>query len=96
MSENEKKQFEYDEKGRIIVDLRTGFNQNGTQIKIIAMREPTVNDQLVAEKMIKVSDAEREIKVFSNLCEISPDEVKSLTMRDFKKLQEAYLNFLTE
>ncbi|OTG64333.1 hypothetical protein B9T25_12905 [Acinetobacter sp. ANC 4470] len=60
----------------------------------ISMREPTVQDLLSAELQAKgKSDAEQEITMFANLCEIAPDFIKSLGLKDYKRIQEAYRLF---
>lgn len=74
------------------IKLDTGIEINGTTVKVLTMREPTVADQLSADE-IKGSDAVKEITIFANLCEISPDEIKQMTMKDYRKLQEAYRDF---
>mgnify|MGYP001553870790 FL=1 len=74
------------------IKLDTGIEINGTTVKVLTMREPTVADQLSADE-IKGSDALKEITIFANLCEISPDEIKQMTMKDYRKLQEAYRDF---
>ena len=74
------------------IKLDTGIEINGTTVKVLTMREPTVADQLSADE-IKGSDALKEITIFANLSEISPDEIKQMTMKDYRKLQEAYRDF---
>ena len=56
---------------------------NGRQI---SMREPTVEDQLA---VAKGSDAEREIALVANLCDLTPSEVKSLSLRNYRRVQAA-------
>lgn len=65
----------------------------GARVKILRMREPTVADQLVFEAM-KGSDLERDYRYFANLCEVSPDDLKRLPLRDYKRVQKAFLDFL--
>lgn len=63
-------------------------------INQIQMREPTVQDLLSAELQSKgKSDAEQEIKMFANLCEIAPDFIKKLGLKDYKRIQESYRLF---
>lgn len=65
----------------------------GVEQQKLRMREPTVNDQVVASEM-KGSDATREISMFANLCEVSPDEIRALPMRSFARVQKGYSSFL--
>lgn len=65
----------------------------GARTSALRMREPTVGDQLAAEKT-RGEPADRELALFANLCEISPDDLKKLPMRDYKRVQAAYSGFL--
>lgn len=67
---------------------------DGTEVKALPMREPTVQDQLTASKMALGDDAETEVLMFANLTELSPDAIKGLPMRQYKRLQVAYIGFL--
>lgn len=66
---------------------------NGIEQKTLSMREPTVEDQIVHDEM-KGSDAVREVTMFSNLCEISPDDIRKLSLKSYQRLQKAYSGFL--
>lgn len=65
----------------------------GAKVSVVRMREPTVGDQEVASEMTG-SDATREITVLANLCELAPDDIRKMPLRDYKRLQTAYLGFL--
>lgn len=65
----------------------------GSKVTALRMREPTVRDNLMMEKT-SGSEAEQEIALMANLCEITPDEVKGLTLRNYKRLQAAVTSFL--
>lgn len=58
------------------------------------MRRPKVRDMLAAEKS-KGTDAEKEIVLFANLCEVTPAEIEALDMVDYQQLQQAYQGFLS-
>ncbi len=64
----------------------------GTKIPVVRMREPTVQDQLTMEAN-KGTEAEKEIGLMANLCMMAPADVKKMPLRDFKRLQMAYINF---
>lgn len=66
---------------------------NGVQTASVRMREPTVGDQEVASEM-SGSDASREIAVFANLCSLAPEDIRKLPLREYKRLQTAYLAFI--
>ena len=67
---------------------------NGIETTALSMRRPKVRDMLVGEKKGK-SDAEREIHVFANLCEVTPDLIQELDMADYAELQKTYQDFLS-
>lgn len=74
------------------IELTHPIKIAGVETKTIRMREPTVRDQLAANK-IKGDDAEKELAMFANLCGIAPEDLHSMKMRDYTKLQEAYAGF---
>ena len=49
-------------------------------------------DQLILEDM-KGSDAAKEVALVANLCEVTPDDIKRLTLRDYRKVQKAFSGF---
>ena len=75
------------------IKFEKGFDRNGATVKTVTMREPTVEDQLTAQEGEK-STARAEVKIIANLCECAPEEITSLTLRDYGKLQEAYAGFM--
>ena len=64
------------------------------EIKELTMRRPSVGDQLAAEHDSK-SVGENEVRMFANLCAISPDEMKQVDLKDYRKIQDAYKSFLS-
>lgn len=74
------------------IQLTTPVVIAGTEVKALRMREPTVADQLAVDE--KGSNSAQEIAMFSNLCEISPDDIKRMKLRDYRKLQTAFFGFL--
>lgn len=81
------------DKGYVDVELARPLTIDGAQVKALRMREPTVADQLASDEM-KGGEAAKEITMLANLCEVSPDDIKRLTLRDYKKLQGAFMGFL--
>lgn len=79
--------------GFVDIDLSRPLAVDGTEVKQLRMREPTVADQLVSEEM-KGTDSVKEIAMLSNLCEVTPDDIKKLSLRDYKKVQAAFLGFI--
>lgn len=65
---------------------------NGVEQGTLRMREPTVGDTEIVSEM-DAGDATREIVAIANLCDVAPNDVRKLPLRDFKRLQTAYLGF---
>ena len=75
------------------VTLKTGVTIDGTKVMKLRMREPEVGDQLASDNA-KGGDAAKEIALFANLCEVTPDDIKRLKLRDHKRLQVAFMGFI--
>ena len=76
-----------------VIPLSRPVMMLGEQRTELRMREPTVGDQLAAEKM-PGSAAEKEVRVMANLCEVPPDEFQRLPLRDYARVQDAYRDFI--
>lgn len=74
-------------------DLKRAPKIDGTEVKVLVMREPTVGDQLLADKS-SAHAGDREVTVFANLTEQSPGAIEALSLRQYGRLQEAYSAFL--
>lgn len=75
------------------IKLTSPLTIAGAEVKALRMREPTVADQLASEET-KGTDAAREIAMFANLCEVAPDDIKRLTLKDYRAVQKAFAGFL--
>ena len=62
---------------------------DGTAVKSLTMREPTVDDQLIADKAAN-SRGEQEVILFASLTEQNPEAIRSLKLRQYTRLQDAY------
>lgn len=79
--------------GFVDITLSRPAELAGVKTSTIRMREPTVGDQEVAAEL-SGSDAAREITTFANLCELAPDDLRKLPLREYKRLQMAYMGFI--
>lgn len=75
------------------IGLAKAITIDGASVKALRMREPTVADQLAVDKM-GGTDAEKEIATLAALCMVAPKDLHQLSLRDYKKVQAAYLGFL--
>jgi phage FluMu protein gp41 len=78
--------------GSVTVTLAAGIDISGARVKVVTMREPTVADQIAAQE-IKGTAAAQEVALIANLAQITPDEVKGMTLRDYRRVQEALVGF---
>ena len=76
------------------IELKYPISVDGVNVKSLKLRRPKVRDMLGVEAT-KVSDAEKEINLFANLCEVIPEVLMDLDMADYAKLQKAYQDFLS-
>lgn len=74
------------------ITLKRAIEIDGVAVTELTMREPLVSDQLAVESAASTV-AQQEIAIIANLCEVAPVAIKSLTMRDYKKVQTAYMDF---
>jgi hypothetical protein len=66
---------------------------DGTGVKSLVMREPVVGDQLAVDHI--QSAGKSEVAIIANLCEISPENIATLKMRQYGRLQDAYRAFMS-
>lgn len=78
--------------GSVEITLSKPLDIDGAKVSVLTMREPTVGDQLASEAA-SPNQGVQEITLFANLCMVTPDQIKSLTLRDYKKMQQVYLGF---
>jgi hypothetical protein len=81
------------DQGDADITLSKPLKIGGVDVPALRMREPTVNDQLIADAMTG-TDADKELAMFGNLTSQAPDDIKRLTMRDYKRVQAAYGLFI--
>lgn len=79
---------------KVKIKLTHSIEIDGAKVSVIQLRRPKVRDMLSVEKSVD-NDAEKEIQLFSNLSELSPDNLLELDMADYAKLQKAYQDFLS-
>ena len=65
---------------------------DGTRVKSLCLREPTVEDQLTASR--NKDQGEAEVELIANLAEQSPEAIRALTLRQYSRLQAALAVFL--
>lgn len=76
------------------IELTHAIEIDGVRVKTLKIRRPKVRDMLSVEKSTD-NDAQKEINLFANLCELTPDQLMDLDMADYTQLQKAYQGFLS-
>ena len=77
----------------IVLDHPVENRTENATVAEIRMRRAKVRDQRDAARA-GTDDADREIRLFSNLCELPPEVIEDLDLADYRKLQEAFEGFL--
>lgn len=91
----EKKHHTEQSDGSMLIDFTDRpLTIDGTTVKQLTMREPTVEDQIIAKKA-GADAAEAEVSMFANLIELPPEQVRGFKMRHYTRLQAAYQDFFS-
>jgi hypothetical protein len=75
------------------ITLSKPITIDGTKVKALRMREPTVRDSRLASKSADGDSETMELQLFANLCDISLDNIESMTQRDYARVQAAFMGF---
>lgn len=78
--------------GSVTVSLVKGITVSGAHSKTLTMREPTVADQIAAQHHSKQA-TEQEVWLIASLAMVAPDDIKALSLRDYRRVQEALMGF---
>lgn len=77
------------EEAKITITLSRPAKISGAELNQLTMREPLTEDMEMMQKM-EGSDATKEINTFANLTEQSPQDIRKLPYKDYKRLQLAF------
>lgn len=78
--------------GSLAIRLAKPIVVDGVPQSVIQMREPTVGDEIAAQTSPGGS-AGFEVTLFGNLTMLPPDALRAMTIRNYRRLQEAYRLF---
>lgn len=73
------------------IDLEFPVKIAGATVQVLSMRRSTVGDVLTANRI--KDEIEREIVLFANLCQVTPEDIRNLDLKDYQKLQEVFRSF---
>lgn len=74
------------------IKLQFPVKIDGAEHTELTMRRSKVKDRLAVAAM-KCSDEEKEIRLFANLCEVSPEFIQELDEVDYAAVQKVYMGF---
>jgi len=76
---------------KTIVTLEHPISVNGEQVTSLSMRRPIVRDIIKARS--NKNEAESEMVLYADLCQITAQEMGTVDVSDYQKLQEVFLGF---
>ncbi len=79
-----------------MVNLDYPVTVNGEAYSYLMLRRSKVKDRLLVAKLSDLTDEEKEIRFFANLCNVAPDVIQELDEVDYKQLSEGYMSFFTQ
>ena len=74
------------------IKLTHPITVDGVSYTELNIRRSKVKDRLAVSSM-QGSNEQKEIHLFANLCNVSPDVIKELDEMDYIKIQKAYMAF---
>ncbi len=77
---------------KIVTLSRPLKTKDGRHIETLTMREPLVRDMRTSRKG-ESDPSSQEVVLFANLCEVTPDDIDALPIRDYDALQNAFRGF---
>ncbi|MBF0445094.1 MAG: phage tail assembly protein [Magnetococcales bacterium] len=82
-----------DNRDKNSINLEYPIVVHGVELKSLTMRRPKVRDQLAVETA--GVESERELTLFANLCDQTPETIKDLDLKDYAALQKLFTGFLS-
>lgn len=73
------------------VTLNKPIDVDGAKVFEVNIREPNILDMMAGEMQAKgQGEIAKEVIVFANLCDLSPESIKLAKLRDYQRIQEAF------
>ena len=76
----------------VTLPLDHPFTHEGAEYTALTMRRPKVRDDKAARRG-GASPEDRELRLFSNLCEVAPGVIEEMDLADYSRLQERFRDF---
>lgn len=74
------------------ITLEYPVEHGGAKYTVVKVRRHKVRDMRRAQG-VKGSEADREIALFADLCEIPPEVIDELDFKDYEKIKERFESF---
>jgi hypothetical protein len=75
------------------IKLQFPITIDGVEYKELTMRRSKVKDRLAVAAMTGKTDEEKEIRLFTNLCNVAPEVIQELDEADYPAVQKVYMSF---
>lgn len=79
---------------KVTITLKSPVEISGAKVSFLTMREPLVID-MRSVKRLKKEESDQEALLMANLCDVTEETINSLTLSDYKKVQEAFTGFFS-
>ncbi len=76
-----------------VIELDYPVEDGGEPVLKLSIRRPKVRDQLLADG-VEGGDAFKEVHLLATLCDVPVSVIEALDIKDYTKLQQAYLGFV--
>lgn len=80
--------------GSVKLKLSRSYDLDGVKKSTLTMREPKVKDVKLAEKSCAGDEAEKDITLMANLCDVPVEFIDELYFKDFKIVRDQLKTFL--
>lgn len=82
-------------KMEVVVTLDIPVALADRKLTELTMRRPTVKDHIEADKG-GGGDLASEVRLFGRMCKVNPEDLETLDMADYQRLQAVYKSFLRQ
>jgi hypothetical protein len=93
---NKKPNWLTEEPDRVSVKLSRPIKLSGVSVNTITLRSPTIRDVRGAKKLSKDDKEYQEIILFASLSGVGPEEIETLSLKDYGRLQEGYFRLVSD
>jgi hypothetical protein len=80
----------------VTVTLSKVIEANSVQVDKLTLRAPTVRDIRAATQASNGDDEQRELILFASLAEVSPNDLETLALKDYTRLQAGYFRLVQD